>query len=324
MSKIEKVKKAMLSMQRYPWEQGVAAQAMLESGEKDWTILLAREAVHRSLPDGRVADMGSFSGITDPCSNGEAIGMAAAETGDPIFQLAFEKLVCWAKTGAPRNAEGIVYHFESEPEFWVDSLYMLPPFLAYAGLYGEAIKQINGIWRALYDNQVGLLSQIWHDDKKSFTQKNFWGVGNGWAMAGMARVIATLPKEMESEKSLLVGRVKNLLMNSMRFQREDHLFHNVINDPNTFVETNFPQMVAYTIYRGLIDGWLETKEKNFDWAEIANSIRKEVHKKVDCYGYVQGVCGAPDFSGSGYAVEGQAFFILMEASAKKLGFNEIL
>ena len=38
------------------------------------------------------------------------------------------------------------------------------------------------------------------------------------------------------------------------------------------------------------------------------------HAKVDAYGLVQGVCGAPRFDHSGRAPEGQAFFLLMEAA----------
>jgi rhamnogalacturonyl hydrolase YesR len=323
MSKLDSVKKAMLAMQRYSWEQGVAAQAMLEAGEIQWTILLAREAVHRGVQDGRVAWMGNFPGITDPCSNGEAIVMASKETADPIFKEAYDKLLYWALHCAPRNKEGVIYHQESEPEFWVDSFYMLPPFLANAEHFDEALKQIDGWWNALFDPEINLLSHIWHDDKKTFTRKDFWGVGNGWAMAGMSRVIAFLPMDMENEKKILVNRIKTLLKSSIKYQRNDALFHDVINDPDTFVETNFAQMLAYTIYRGVLDKWLGNSENDTDWLDIANNIRKAAHEKVDSYGYVHGVCGAPDFARSGSAVEGQAFFILMEAAACKLGLPGI-
>ena len=43
-----------------------------------------------------------------------------------------------------------------------------------------------------------------------------------------------------------------------------------------------------------------------------------VHAKVDGYGLVQGVCGAPSFNRSGTATEGQAFFLLMEAAHREL------
>ena len=43
-------------------------------------------------------------------------------------------------------------------------------------------------------------------------------------------------------------------------------------------------------------------------------MREAAHGKVDEYGIVQGVCGAPNFDRSGSAPEGQAFFLLMEAA----------
>ena len=41
--RIHKVMHAMLAMQRRAWEQGVAAQALLEMGETDLAVLLAKE-----------------------------------------------------------------------------------------------------------------------------------------------------------------------------------------------------------------------------------------------------------------------------------------
>ncbi len=52
---IQKVKYAMLSLQRAAWEQGVAAQALLELGETNLVVLMAQEAVLRQSPDGRLA-----------------------------------------------------------------------------------------------------------------------------------------------------------------------------------------------------------------------------------------------------------------------------
>jgi unsaturated rhamnogalacturonyl hydrolase len=73
----------MLAMQRYAWEQGVAAQAMLKSGETDWVILMAKDAVLRQFDDGRLAVVCSNQGVTDPAANGEAVLYAAKITRDP-------------------------------------------------------------------------------------------------------------------------------------------------------------------------------------------------------------------------------------------------
>jgi hypothetical protein len=45
-------------------------------------------------------------------------------------------------------------------------------------------------------------------------------------------------------------------------------------------------------------------------------MRSAARAKVDQYGYVQGVCGAPHFNAPGRATEGQAFFLRMEAARR--------
>jgi hypothetical protein len=46
-------------------------------------------------------------------------------------------------------------------------------------------------------------------------------------------------------------------------------------------------------------------------------MRAAAREKMDAYGYVQGVCGAPDFDRPGTSTEGQSFCILMEAAGSK-------
>jgi hypothetical protein len=93
-------------------------------------------------------------------------------------------------------------------------------------------------------------------------------------------------------------------------QRKDGLFHDVVDKPDTFVETNLAQMLAYSIYRSIQGGWLDQSYRNH-----ADRMREAAHRKVDKFGLVQDVCGAPNFDSPGTAVEGQAFFLLMEAAA---------
>jgi len=244
---------------------------------------------------------------------GEALIFACEKTGDPFLLEAKRKLLRWALEGAPRNNEGTVYHLCSLKEFWVDSMYMLPPFLARAGYYEEALGQIQGYWRALWDAETGLLSHRWDDEKKQFIRKEPWGVGNGWACAGLARVIGLLPAEMTAEKQELIDMTKGLLDSALKFQLPDGMFHDVLNDPKTFPEINAGQMFAYTVYRGVREGWLSES-----YLTAAEKIYHRACRCVDEYGLIRDVCGMPDFSHPGVAPEGQAFFILM-ASVRESG-----
>jgi rhamnogalacturonyl hydrolase YesR len=215
---------------------------------------------------------------------------------------------------APRTADGTLHHIDHKPQVWIDSMYMAPPFLAAAGEPAEAVKQIEGFRRFLWDRKTKLFSHIWDDGKKAFDRQAHWGVGNGWAAAGMTRVVRALPASMKSEKERLAGYVREVLDGCLEHRRPDGLFHDVVDDPKTFVETNLAQMLAYTIFRGIKGGWLT--ESSLKDAEI---MRRSATAKVDALGYVRGVCGSPTFEKPGTATEGQAFFILMEAAARDLG-----
>jgi unsaturated rhamnogalacturonyl hydrolase len=305
-----KVKHALLAMQRFAWEQGVTAQAFLELGERDWVILLAKDAVNRQIEDGRLAFMGEGS-VTDPAANGEALVWAAKITGDPVFEQAARKMLDWLLRRAPKNKEGVLYHVVNKAEVWVDSFYMAPPFLASMGCYAEALHQIAGYRRYLWNSKKHLYAHKWDDAANAFVRPDCWGVGNGWAAAGMARVINLLPDTLPDEKTKLSGYVREAIDGCLAYQREDGLFHDVVDQPETFVETNLAQMLSYTIYRGVAGGWLER-----GYLRQAETMRAAVYQKVDACGLVQGVCGAPHFDQTGTAPEGQAFFLLMEAAAR--------
>ncbi|GHU69199.1 hypothetical protein FACS189450_01590 [Spirochaetia bacterium] len=309
---LDRVKIALLGMQRYSWEQGVAMQAFLEQGDMELTAPMAVEAVNRQILDGRSAVLGGQTAVTDPCAPGEALLAAWKYTGDPVLKAGCDRLLEWALHGAPRNAAGLVYHLTDKPQIWVDSFYMLPPFLAAAGHYPEALLNLYGYWDILFDREAKLLRHIWDDGAKVFTRPFFWGVGNGWALAGIARVYDLLPPEYAADREKLSRMGTTLIESALTRIRGDGLFHDILDDPGSFVETNFAQMLAYTIYRGINSKWLAPS-----FLAHAEKMRRAAEEKVDGHGFVQGVCGAPSFDKPGIAPEGQAFFILMEAAAKK-------
>ena len=309
-SLVDKVKKAMLAMQRYSWEQGMAGQAVWEYGDRDTAVLLAKAA---PCKHDRGWTIGGNRRWRDRSGHGRRSGLAHGQlTGDGQLQQAADNLLDFLLERAPRADDGTLYHVFGSPEVWSDSFNTAPPYLAVRGRFDEAIKQIEGLRKRLWDADKKLLSHMWNEGKKKFKRKDFWGVGNGWAAVGMTRVIQALPPERGDDKKRLVGYLKELIDGCLAFQRPDGLFHDVVDNPNSFVETNLGQMLSYSIYTGVAAGWLSA-----DYLAAADRMRQAARKKVDRYGFVQGVCGAPKFDRAGVAAEGQAFFILMESAAKK-------
>jgi unsaturated rhamnogalacturonyl hydrolase len=307
--RLEKVIKATLAMQRWPWEQGVVAQAFLELGDIDMALLMAREAVTNQYKDGRLAMKYDRGAAADPAANGEVVFRAAQITGEDKFKIAAQKMLEYLLYRAPKTREGVIYHNENEGKIWVDTFYMVPPFLAVVGYPEEAIKQILGYRKFLWNFEKKLFAHQWDDYSGCFSRELHWGVGNGWVAAGVARVLKALPEKLKQEKELLIVILKEVIDGCLAHQCDNALFHDILDDSSSFIETNLAQMLSYSIYRGVQNGWLDK-----GYIMHADTMRKAVYLKVDNNGLVQDVCGVPDFTTPGTAPEGQAFYILMEAA----------
>jgi len=301
-----------LAMQRHDWEQGVLAQAFLEAGDDERVVLLTKAAIVQRVPDGRLAVMDG-GGPTDPAMGGEAYWHAAQITGDADIKNAVLGMLEWILHKAPRATDGTLYHIFEGPQVWSDGFFSAPCFLAAMGHYDEALLQIDGYRKRLWDADKKLLAHIWDDGPKAENRKEFWGGGNGWAAAGLAQVIRLLPSERKEDRERLIAFVVDLLDGCLAYQRPDGLFHDVVDRPESFLETNLAQMLTYAIYTGLRGGWMPQR-----FRAVADRMRSAARAQMDRYGYVQHVCGAPEFERSGTSTEAQAFAIMMEASGEKV------
>ncbi len=310
--RIDKATGAAMAMERRDWEQGILAQAMLEAGQRERVILLTKAAIVQRAPDGRLAVVVT-GGPTDPAMGGAAYAKAAEWTGDPAIRQAVDGLLNWIRFKAPRSAEGILYHVFDAPEMWSDGFNGAPPFLAAMGFYDEALKQIEGFKKRLWNPDKQLLAHIWDEGKRQLKDPKFWGGGNGWAAAGLARVIRSLPAERRTDRAHLAEFATQILDGCLRHQRADGLFHDVVDDPDTFVETNLAQMLAFAVYEGVAAGWLTDS-----YRAHADRMRAAARVKMDAYGYVQGVASAPNFDRPGVSAEGQSFCVMMEAASQRV------
>jgi len=72
---------ALLAMQRQSWEQGVLGHALLDLGRSAALPVLARDAVARQTPAGKLAEI-EDTGIVNSAANAEGLHRVAAERGD--------------------------------------------------------------------------------------------------------------------------------------------------------------------------------------------------------------------------------------------------
>ena len=321
MSVTEKVIHCMMAMQRYPWEQGVCAQALYEAGRDELWIPMACDAVQRQAPDGRLAMIGGDIAVSDPAANGEVCIRAWQRTGNPVCLRGAQRMLDYLLHTAPRTGDGIICHNTisfaegfSAAQLWIDGLYMVPPFLAVMGCMDEAAEQIRGYIRHLYDKKAGLFFHIVDTADGRYVRDKHWATGNGWALMGLARVTEAAEESGRPDiRKETAGFLNRLLEAMIRLQCVDGRFHDILDDPASFVDGTSSLMMAATVFRGILHGYVS--KSFFDAAETAY---RTVSQKADGMGLIHEVCGCPDFISEGTSAEAQAAFVMADAWREKL------
>ena len=298
---------AMLCMQRAPWEQGVALVAMTVSGQDANIVRLSHEAVLRQTADGRMGVMGSTNTSTDPMAAGTGVLDAYRITGETRYKDAVEKLYGYCRETATRCANGAFYHFLNSRQLWSDSIFMAPPFLAAYGDCDDAMRQVRGYHDILWLPDKQLYAHKWDDARQAFSRRDCWGSGNGWAASSYALLMEMLPENRTEDRRTVAQYAREVIDGCLKHLRPDGLLHDVVDDPSTFVETNLPQMLAFTIYKGIRAGWLDVS-----YLPYAEKMRAAARAKTDAYGIVHDACGSPSFDKPGTSTEAQAYAVMME------------
>ena len=314
----EKVLKAMLCMTRQCWEQGIAAQCLLEIGREEELALLIHDIVQRQSSDGRLCNVENAPAVTDSAFCIPAVMDYAEKTKNRGYREAAEKNVRFLLEDARRAEDGMVYHMIRTKEIWADSAAYMPCALAKAGHVRAALTQMDGIIRRLYDKKTGLYFHIWDDAAKDYKRPFLWGIGNGWILTGLMRLYLAMPDPDTGEKKRVHDRMLALLDAMLSYETKEHTFHDVLDRPETFTESETGAMTAYVIYRGIKEGIVDKTYK-----QRADRIREALCERVSETGLIFQASGSPDFIHAGTSVECQAHFLMMQHWKEKLEKREV-
>jgi rhamnogalacturonyl hydrolase YesR len=240
---------------------------------------------------------------------------------------------------APRAWNGAISQRYNTPEVWADFIYMVPPFLAYyavatanTSLLRLTIQQC-GLYRQILQANMTIAAQknvqgVWeHIIGPNDSQPGLWSTGNGWAAAGMTRVLATTLKWEQSaswayEQGLLTQWIKEIIDGTMQgsltsIEPSTGLLRNYLNDTSWFGETSGTALISSVLYRMavLAPEIFARKSGYIAWAE---KLRKSVAAHVEANGIFSPAVNplnwgdhTPYTTGS---PEGQSFGLLLAAA----------
>ena len=140
-----------------------------------------------------------------------------------------------AETGNEVKQHGITW-------WWCDALFMGPPTLAkLASVTGDKSylelndKFFRETYDHLYDKQEHLYAR---DDsylakREANGQKIFWSRGDGWVVAGLAHLLAELPRDYPT-RPFYVQQFHEILDRVVTLQQSDGLWRASLLDPNAY------------------------------------------------------------------------------------------
>lgn len=202
-----------------------------------------------------------------------------------------EKVAKYASKDQFRLEDGTLCRPEpSRWTIWADDLFMYLPFiLKYAeitenkSLKADAINQARLFYRHLFDKDKGLYYHGWNSETGKHSAVN-WSRANGWVAWAMSELLQNFPGDKKQYKELLKIH-KEHLDGLLKYQDESGLWHQVLDHPETYLETSGTAMFTISLARGVCDGWLGKKYKS-----AAINGWKGIQSRIDPDGTVQGIC----------------------------------
>ena len=171
--------------------------------------------------------------------------MADKQWGDPNSRAASQPIV------EDAVKRGLSWH----TRLWIDDMYMITAAQTQAYRATDDKKYVERAARemAFYLDKLQQPNGLfYHAPDVPF----FWGRGDGWMAAGMSELLRSLPQDHPDRPRIVKG-YKLMMESLLKYQDENGMWHQLIDDPKSWPETSSTGMFAFAFITGVKNGWLD-------------------------------------------------------------------
>lgn len=203
---------------------------------------------------------------------------------------------------------------------WCDALFMAPPFFAKMYKATDNIKYLdymNKHWwltsHYLYDSNA----HLFYRDDRYFSKREpngkkvFWSRGNGWVMAGLARILQDMPRNYPF-RAQFVNQFKEMAQKIVSIQSSDGLWRTSLLDPKEYNvgESSGSALFCFALAWGINNKVLKKNKYKQAAMKAWQGLLGHVNKDGRL-GYVQQPAGSPNsIKKNQYAAYGAGAFLL--------------
>lgn len=218
---------------------------------------------------------------------------------------------------------------------WCDALFMAPPAYAHLASITKESKYLDYMtkhWKMSSEYLYSKQDSLFFRDDRFFTQKSkngekiFWSRGNGWVVAGLARVLIHMPKDY-SERKFFEQQFIEMNTRLISLQMDNGFWSQSLLDAENYPQKEssgtgfFVYSMAWGVNNGLLDRETFLPVIKKGWKALSESVH--ANGKL---GYVQEIGDSPtdvtfddtELYGSGaYILAGNEVYQLMGGTVNK-------
>lgn len=266
---VEECKISNIDIDKWEWPQGVGIFGMYLNYKKcgdekilNWIIDWYENNIKRGIPERNI-------NTTAPMLT---LAYIAEETQNEKYMDMCVDWVNWVMESLPRTENGIFQHIctgvENKNQVWDDTLFMTGLFVAKMAqllddekLKNEIEYQLLMHIRYLFDTKTGLWFHGWTFEGNHNFANALWGRGNCWITAGIPLFIEILPDMSVSVKRYLINVLECQIKALEKYQDKSGLWHTIIDDETSYVETSATSGFAYGILKAVHMDIIDKKYK---------------------------------------------------------------
>jgi len=243
--------------------------------------------------DGSLSPIGFYFRLTDLWHTGLAplVVERYTETKEPRYESYLARIAEYLAK-SPRLADGTLHRVRGR--LMADDPYMTVPYLVRmhrmtgeARYLDDAVQQVLGSHRLLLEPGAGLYRHAW-DVKSKQPLGELWGRANGWMVLAKVELLAALPAAHPRRAEVLAAFVSHAEA-LRRVQDPAGGWHQLLDHPESWLETSSTGMFVYGLARGVNEGWLDRS-----FAADARRGWQALCRKVTAEGDLVDVCASTD------------------------------
>jgi rhamnogalacturonyl hydrolase YesR len=251
--------------------------------QEQWEVLQVRRAsLYRVFRMNMLDDCGAM---------GAALIDVYRRERDPRYLRMIQRIANYITNVQLRLNDGTLVR--PDPRYmtlWADDLYMSVPFLVRMGrltgesrYYDDAVHQVTRFYSLLMDQETGVCHHAWFSDSGTRSPGR-WGRANGWMMMATVELLDRLPETHRGRDTVLT-LFRQHVRGIAALQDTTGLWHQLVDQPDSYLETSSSAMFCYAMAKGIQRGWLSAEYRRHAlraWGGASTRIRPD--------GLVEGIC----------------------------------